>query len=187
MLPARLIRTSILAAVLLLGRSARADEESVTLDYQAPDACPARAAFETEVRARTSKLKFSSEGRHFEIRLEKAEAGWTGTLAIREQAGPASERSLNGTACDEVVSALALVVALAIDPEASTAPRSELALSSESEPKIEPKPTPKPLPVKKPAPPPAHEPGGSTPDRQIGNQSRIGSLLAAASAAAAAR
>ncbi len=141
---------AVCAILLLLAQRAGAEEERVALDYHAPDECPGKAAFESEVRARTAKVKFGAEGRRFRVVVDRGESGGAGTLSIREGDAAPSERTLSGAACDEVVSALALVAALAVDPLASTAPRSELVLPAEPEPEPEPAPAPKPEPAKAP-------------------------------------
>lgn len=151
---------AVLAAILVLSaRSAFARKEGVSLDYLAPGQCPDRARFEREVVARTSKAKFSPDGgRSFRIRLHKQASEWSGTLSIREGSAQPTERTMRGAACNEVVSALALVAALAIDPEASTAPPSELAMPPAPEPTPEPQPKPEPKPKPKPNPKPKPKP-----------------------------
>lgn len=128
--------------------SVLAEAETVRLDYAAVrDVCPPRADFEAEVRARTSKVAFGDSGRYFRVQIERGEAGFVGTLAISEQAAAESERRIDGTDCAEVASALALVAALAVDPDAKTGPRAELALAPSVEPEVEPKPEPEPEPT----------------------------------------
>jgi hypothetical protein len=148
--------------VLLLAKASLADTEteSVRLIYAGVDDCPNSAAFKREVRARTPKASFSdaSEGRTFDVKLERSKHGFSGELAIVERDGARSTRRLDGELCEEVVSALALVAALAVDPEASSAPRSELGLPSApsiGEPAREPEREPQREPERAPAPPPS--------------------------------
>ena len=134
--------------------AALAEVETIRLSYGAPpDACPARADFEAELHARTAKASFGSEGRLFEVVIEAGEAGYVGTLAIREPDASGAERRIEGADCGEVASALALIAALAIDPDARTAPRAELELlpvpSAET---VEPAPAPSAAPAPASAP-----------------------------------
>ena len=120
---------SLCSVLLLLHRGARADEEQVHLSYQAGAGCRDAAAFVAEVAARTPKARWveRSEGmRVFEIALRVepspptiAARRATGDLTIHDPKGGVFHRELRGASCDEVLSAMALVTALAIDPHAS--------------------------------------------------------------------
>lgn len=111
----------------LLGATrARAAEgeptERIRLTYEAPSTCPPETVFAGQLRARTSRAEIveSGEERSFAISVKAGDRGaLRGRLDIR-----ANERSyvreVDGRTCDEVVAALALIAALAIDPHAST-------------------------------------------------------------------
>ena len=109
--------------VSLATESAWADD--VYLDYSATEACPSREQFESQVVARTPLVRFVHEphsGRFFKVYV-----GAEATLAVGrltsgrgQEAGSAPE--ISSQSCDDVVAALALIVALAIDPHASVAP-----------------------------------------------------------------
>src|SRR4029079_13810408 len=113
----------VLALASSASRVASADEtEAVELSYAAPLACPDRASFASEVRARSRKVLFA-EGdadRRFVVRVSLFAGHFSGELSIVDQHRDASERRIDGEKCDEVVSALALISALAVDPQAST-------------------------------------------------------------------
>lgn len=128
---------------------AQAETESVRLEYAAPGECPGQQEFEAEVRARTAKVVFGGEGRRFVVQVGETDTGFEGRLAIVELDGKENERKLDGTSCVDVVSSLALVAALAIDPDASTAPREELPPAKSVE---APEPTPPPSVEPKVAP-----------------------------------
>lgn len=111
---------TVLAAVLATPRAADAQEasEPVSLEYHAPATCPDGAEFVRRVREKTTK--FHPVGpelgmRLFVVMIEGA-APSRGQLAIKGGKNPQAERSVEGDTCDEVVSALALATALAVDP-----------------------------------------------------------------------
>src|SRR3954452_323773 len=121
---------SILSAAFLLAgiRAARAEaeEELIHLEYTAIDACPGRSAFVEEVQARTARARFvdSSSGvRIFVVAVEPEGEGAKGRLTSRRGDVVGAPRQVTGKTCADVVSALALIAALAIDPQASTSPR----------------------------------------------------------------
>jgi len=112
-------------AMLVLAGNVRA--ESVYLDYSVTRGCPARHEFEQQVHARTPLAHFvyaPHSGRFFRVHAGVEGAlvkGWV-TSGRGNQVGSAREVSSQG--CDDVVAALALIVALAIDPHAFVAPLS---------------------------------------------------------------
>lgn len=61
----------------------------------------------------------NSFGRH---RHQRREAGFSGRLELKDAEGQTFHRDVRGGNCNAAVSALALVTALALDPEASTTP-----------------------------------------------------------------
>ncbi len=113
---------------ILLPRSsvARADEQFFTLDYRAPAGCPSWPRFVTEVALRTPRVRLGEDRRHRAIAIdvdiadERTHA--IGRLVLREADGSRAVRKVDGADCAEVTSALALVAALALDPQASTRP-----------------------------------------------------------------
>lgn len=135
--------SALLVALFPFFARAESAVETVSLDYETIAGCPAARAFSDEVRARTHKAVFSrsARGRRFVVRLERTDDTIVGRLEIVEPEGETSERRIDGEQCADVVSALALAAALAIDPEASTAPRADL-------------PSPQPAPAARPSAPP---------------------------------
>ena len=135
---------ALMATLVLLAPAARADKESIVLEYQAVSGCPDRAEFVARLHTFTTKAEVTNDDgtprRRFGIRVTRAAGAVTGEFVIDDR-GSKTTRSVSGTTCDEVVSALALATALAVDPD---------ALSSEtpSEP-----PPPAPVPPPTPAPP----------------------------------
>lgn len=97
----------------------------VALDYAAPPECPAAAGFLGEVAARTSiprPAQPNEPATTLTVVVKKITGGFKGTLEIRATEGPAAARQVAAADCEQVVSALALMTALAIDPNASTVP-----------------------------------------------------------------
>ncbi len=96
-----------------------AQQRTFTIDYQAPDRCPDRSAFANEVTRRTHLARLAAAAEQPEIvlrvRLSKRARQTVGKLEITIGTAT-SERALEADACEELVSALAFVAALAIDP-----------------------------------------------------------------------
>jgi len=131
--PARVSRGAVAAALagwatvaLALPRAVSAQEETkepVVVDYVAPDGCPMAAAFARDLASRTTRARVArpdEKGRILRVRLGRRGAGHVGTLAIEDGGGLGTPREVAGGTCAEVVSALALVAALAVDSRAAT-------------------------------------------------------------------
>jgi hypothetical protein len=133
-----------LAAIVCHAPLVRADVEPIGIDYAAPEGCPSADEFTKQVLERTDSATLSRDPRvrTFVVVIERNDEGVRGELAIREADGTSSlSRTLSGSHCAEVAMALALATALAIDPQASFAPREHDS----------PEPSP-------PEPPPPHPP-----------------------------
>jgi hypothetical protein len=125
-------RRATRAAALALGLVASlasparaADTEPIHIAFHAPAGCPDEAAFMGQVVARTARARVvaaSEPGRTFAITIRVEGARTRGRLTIDTGQGSPAARDVVGGTCEEVVSALGLVTALAIDPNASTAP-----------------------------------------------------------------
>ena len=114
------------ALLILIGSStsAFAEErrERLTLEYQAPDSCPGAERFVSEVADLTQKAQFASDDalpidRELSITISAAGAGFSGVIRLEDETGT-SRREIDGESCEEVVGALALAFALAVDPDA---------------------------------------------------------------------
>src|SRR5436853_573657 len=111
----------VVIAVITSTASAHADpaaeREDVVLRYTAPASCPDRAALETLVGQRAPAARFvDAAQRVFAITVTATATGFAGDLAVSGADG-AADRTLTAARCDDLVGALALVVALAIDPD----------------------------------------------------------------------
>lgn len=107
------------------------------LTHRAPSPCPDEQAFIREVRARTPLAEFANapaRARSFHVVIVEQEGEYLGQLTIVDEQRT-SEREFKGEHCDEISTALALLTALTIDPDAQSGPVI-------------------PLPVERPAPPP---------------------------------
>lgn len=126
------LATGISLALVAAGSEVKAEEiERIAVTYEAHPLCPNEDAFVGEIAARTSRFRRVPEGgggRTIRVRLreEEGHAGTRGELVLAE--GDAeSVRVVHDESCAVVVSGLALIAALAIDPEAETGPVGPIA------------------------------------------------------------
>jgi hypothetical protein len=117
-------------------------DSPIRFEYDAPAECPDAATFTGRVRERTARGRLAEPNelaRTFNVSIVAAQSGFHGTVAFLDDAGAAVSRRIHGEQCDEVVSSLALITALALDaslrPEEETEP-----LAPPEPPKSEPKP-----------------------------------------------
>ncbi len=109
----------LIAAGFATSRAA-AEEEAFRILYEAPDSCPNQAVFIERMRARTEHGRLAAPGelaRTFDVSVsEQARgAGFSGHVDFVATDGQRALRNVAGSTCDEVVSSLALITALAID------------------------------------------------------------------------
>jgi len=105
--------------------AAAAEPETIGLVYRAHRGCPEADAFVAEVAARTSRARLAIDAelpRRFEVGIGEAEGRSIGRIEMRDPDGSRSRREVDARSCGEVVSALALIGALAIDPQALAQP-----------------------------------------------------------------
>ena len=107
-------------ATLTVASTAPADDpqESIRLDYRAAYGCPDQATFVSKVRDRTRRARFVEPGapaRTFEVEMRAAPRP-RGTVAVDQGGDGKATRTFEADTCAEVADALALVVALAVDP-----------------------------------------------------------------------
>jgi hypothetical protein len=106
---------------VLLGRVASAEPAPGDVEYIAPDGCPAAEVFRAQVAARTPVFREHAAEHAVRVEIVSEPGGVLGRASL-VLAGHAAERELRAARCDEVVEALALVVAILIDPNADTRP-----------------------------------------------------------------
>jgi hypothetical protein len=124
------MRVSTVVKVALLGATAHtspraesAELEPVHVRYSAPAGCSSREAFVRELARRTSRVRVEetqSAGATFVVELADRTNGVVGQLRWLEPEGGETARAVSGTTCEEVVSALALIAAVLVDPESLT-------------------------------------------------------------------
>jgi hypothetical protein len=115
-----------------------------------------------ELVARTSRVRAAEpqeSGRSVEVSITWQGSVAQGLLVVSGAEGSNTRREVTGSDCAEVVSALALVAALVIDPRASSDPIAP-TVPTASPPENQPSAAPEPAPVV-PEPPPA-QPGTAT-------------------------
>jgi hypothetical protein len=100
-------------------------EVGIHVEYAAPAGCPSADAFFQAIRARAPGAReraAPAPGPTFVVSIDSAGPETSGHLSFRAEDGSERERSVTGDTCEEVVSALALIAALAIDPDAAARP-----------------------------------------------------------------
>ena len=88
-------------------------DEAIGLTYTAPDGCATADEFLARLRARAPVRVEADGARTFEITISTTTGGAHGSLAVHTAAGT-TVREVDGQTCDETMSALVLVAALAI-------------------------------------------------------------------------
>ena len=113
-----------------LAQAAPEAPEAIGWTYRAPPECPTAEVFEREFESRTKRAELvtgvANATRSFVVTLSSEPGRTVGRLEIDGPAGAVSKRVVAGHTCGAVVSALALVAVLAVDPlaaEAEPAPR----------------------------------------------------------------
>jgi hypothetical protein len=124
---------------------------AIRIELEAPPDCATAEAFYEAVRARTERARTVREGEagvRVVVRLVRAGARVQGELRVIGERGESDTRRVDGGTCTEVVEALSLTVALAVDPTALLGPQESVV-------KL---PPPEPPPPPPPPPPPAEPP-----------------------------
>ncbi|HEX8793710.1 MAG TPA: hypothetical protein VF765_22360 [Polyangiaceae bacterium] len=116
----------VATALIAEAGASNADDEAepIQLEYSAPPGCPDRDAFEAHVRALTGKAHFEVARpgmRTFDVRIE-AGTPLRGTMLVHRGDAVEGRRVVQADRCSDVDDALTLMVALAIDPQASLTP-----------------------------------------------------------------
>jgi hypothetical protein len=125
------LRAVVVSVALLFGaREARAQSAAprakvvVHIEYEAPGNCPSAHEFEAAVTGRTEQVELATDADGatavaVKIRVRATGSTYAGHLFMVGREGTMSRRDVEDTLCAEVVDALALVTALAVDPNAS--------------------------------------------------------------------
>jgi hypothetical protein len=128
----RFMRMLVAALTVAVGARAEGDPaQPMRLVYQAPPGCPDADAFSAEVRARAPRSS-SLGARAVRLRIASRASqtsSFEGSVVITDDSGMTPSRAVRGDTCAEVVRALALTVAMTLDPEESAPPVAELIAS----------------------------------------------------------
>jgi hypothetical protein len=154
-----------IAAALSPGPSdAGSGSKPVDVEIDAPEGCASPDAFWSMLRSRTDRVR-RAEAREsrttLQIRLTRTHGRVVGELRMVDDRGGTDTRKVDGASCDEVVQALSLTAALALDPSALLGPAPTPAV--DTAPPDRPAPPPKPAePPDKKVPVETTEPGEPT-------------------------
>jgi len=110
-------------------------EEPLRLEYRASVGCDDEQRFMAAVRARAPRARLARSdepARVFQIDIEQGAKGTRARLTIREPSGQRTVRDLETKDCREAVDALALIAALAVDPQAVAASTANAQRGTES-------------------------------------------------------
>ena len=147
------------ALALLVSLHAGAQTREVSLRYSAPPACPSRAEFEQRVRVLTPRASFvdgAAVAQRFEVHVEiRGERRFVGTLRAGTEGGA---RVVEAEGCEELIGAMALVAAIAIDPAVMSTPSARRVTPSPIARSTRPRPRPRPRPRSRPRPRPRRRP-----------------------------
>jgi len=123
----RHIDHALLCAVLISGRALAqepaSESERVQIIHRASASCPSGAAFEQEVHARVRRpVTWVTEQPSIlvSVGVEATDHGALGHLQVDTRGSAPTYRDFEAETCAEVSAALALVVALTLDPSART-------------------------------------------------------------------
>ncbi len=155
--------------ITLPARATPSAEEAVRFRYVAPSACPDSASFTARLRERTQRGRPAEPdelARTFVLSITPGAEGFTGEIEFVEDSGESVSRRVHGAACDEVVSSLALITALALDASLREEARTEPEPESELQPDLKPEPEPT-----RPAPFPSYV--AAAPTQPVAKASRL--------------
>jgi hypothetical protein len=120
-----LTRIGWLSVLLVLARAtqagtAHAEDRAVRLEYAAHQGCPDAVVFFWNTQQRTSHLRPVNDvgAPLVKVTITRKNSASVGILALSGPGVTAMDRRVEAATCDEVVSALALVIVLAFDPDA---------------------------------------------------------------------
>jgi hypothetical protein len=119
------VLTAGTALVTGLSASPAFAQHAARVEYSVDATCPGQDDFLARVRARTDRLERTTPDDEatpvYRVSATVTEGAAHGRLEMVDPSG-ISARDVDGVTCEDVVDALALVLALAIDPNASSAP-----------------------------------------------------------------
>ncbi|MDF2693934.1 MAG: hypothetical protein K0S65_2317 [Labilithrix sp.] len=109
-------------ATLFVSGSASAEDKRVSLHYAASAACPSESEFVDMVRGFTQRWSLVAEGASadltIDVEMSSRPSEIRGSLAVTNAGSSVSRRDIAGPNCTEVSEALAVMVAVLLDPRA---------------------------------------------------------------------
>lgn len=93
----------------------------VQVEFEAPAGCSGAEKFFGSLRSRTERVRQANEGEPhttLQVRLSRTHGHVLGELRVVDDRGGTDTRKVQGASCDDVVQALSLTAALAVDPSA---------------------------------------------------------------------
>jgi hypothetical protein len=144
--------------LLLVDRRASAEEShAFRVAYDAPPGCPSAENFSAAIQSSSAKARSAATGEpaiELLAFVTHQDGGFLGVLRIRRPDGTETTRAVPALTCGEAASAMTLIAAIAVDPDAAIAVASArddgsaAAETKAEEPKVEVKPaTPATAPV----------------------------------------
>ena len=105
----------VAAAILGRAPAVRAAPDA-SRHYDVPDGCPDADGFASEVLARApSSANLAATS--FDVTISTTTGRFEGRVTVRDEDGASPSRAVQADSCEEVVRALALVVAMTFDPD----------------------------------------------------------------------
>lgn len=122
----RVLATSYLSLVMAAGAAAAmaetdAETKPVEVQFDGPESCSGANAFFGSLRSRTEHVRWAgADEPHttLQVRLSRERGRVVGELRVIDDRGQTDTRKVQGASCDDVVQALSLTAALALDPTA---------------------------------------------------------------------
>jgi len=112
----------LFAAVAAAGAAdTDARPKPIEIQLEGPDGCPGADAFFGFVRSRTARVRRADANEPhtiLQVRLGRVHGSVVGELRLVDDRGGTDTRKMQGVSCDDVVQALSLTAALALDPTA---------------------------------------------------------------------
>ena len=126
------------------------DRIDLLVELDAPEACPPRARFEAELRARSEKLRIveskTPEAATVSLRIAQEKKRFVATSKVKTAMSGVTQRQFKSAQCETLIQAAALATSLLLDPEGTKTGEVTVTLTPEPKP-IEPVDAGQPLPV----------------------------------------
>lgn len=121
---ARWLAAAAFSALVCCANGAHA-AEALIVRYVAPDECPSRESFREDVLARAGSARKQAPALAVRVRIVPGSDGLRGTLVIGGPSRAQTIREVRGDDCQDVASALALIVAILLNPDGQQHDRTE--------------------------------------------------------------